>query len=257
MITLNSFAFSIPGLFFGVMIAFILNLMLREIIFREAKNTLDYGLTTWSLVLGISFGFLMPFLANYLPIQQAMGKTLRNSLDLNKRQDDQIGIKVEKLENIGMSFNQFLVSIMLTVIGFGVYYFIPLAFVNENYTLALLILSGILILIVVGLTFLTTLFYTMVEKLLLWIVLNTCCIRDKRLRKVVVSNMQGHSKRNNKTSVMFTLATSFLIFASSGFSVISSLIGDVGCQFIGSDILAVSLGKGVINEGPIKRFLET
>ena len=85
MITLNSFAFSIPGLFFGVMIAFILNLMLREIIFREAKNTLDYGLTTWSLVLGVSFGFLMPFLANYLPIQQAMGKTLRNSLDLNKR----------------------------------------------------------------------------------------------------------------------------------------------------------------------------
>ncbi len=118
---------------------------------------------------------------------------------------------------------------MLTIIGFGVYYFIPLAFKNENYTLALLILSFILILIVIGLTFLTTLFYTMVEKLILWILLHTCCLRDKRLFRVVVSNMQGHARRNNKTSLMFTLATSFLIFASSGFRVISQLIADVGC----------------------------
>ena len=123
-----------------------------------------------------------------------------------------------------MSFNQCLVSISLTSIGFGVYYFIPLSFKNENYTLALMILAFILILIVIGLTFLTTLLYSSIEKLLLWIVLHTCCLKDKRLYRVVVCNMQGHARRNNKTSLMFTLATSFLIFASSGFRTIADLI---------------------------------
>ena len=105
MITLNSFSFSIPGLFLGVIVAFIINLAMREVVFMEAKNTMGYNLTTTALILGISFGFLMPFLANYLPIKSAMGKTLRNSLDLSKRTDDKFGVKVEKMENVGMSVN--------------------------------------------------------------------------------------------------------------------------------------------------------
>ena len=94
MITLNSFSFSIPGLFLGVIVAFIINLAMREVIFMEAKNTMGYNLTVMALAMGISFGFLMPFLANYLPIKSAMGKTLRNSLDLSKRSDDKFGVKV-------------------------------------------------------------------------------------------------------------------------------------------------------------------
>lgn len=105
MITLNSFSFSIPGLFYGVIVAFIINLGLREIVFLEAENALGYNLTSMALALGISFGFFMPFLANYLPIKSAMSQTLRDSLDLNKKTDNQFGVKVEKLADVGMSLN--------------------------------------------------------------------------------------------------------------------------------------------------------
>ena len=125
MITVNSFFFSIPGLFTGMIVAFLLNLAIREGIFLVAKNTLSYNLTTTSIVLGVSFGFLVPLLANYLPIDAAMGKTLRNSLDLNKRKEDKIGFKVQKLEDLGMSFNQAIISVTLTLFGFVVFYFIP------------------------------------------------------------------------------------------------------------------------------------
>ena len=227
MITLGSFSFSIPGLFFGVIVAFLINLGLREVIFLEAKNTLDYNLTTMALTIGISFGFLMPFLANYLPIKSAMDKTLRNSLDLNKRKGDKFGVKVEKLENIGMSFNQFVIAIMLTGIGFMTYYFIPLAFINEHFALVFLLLSLILQLVVLGLTFLCTLLFPFLERILLWLTMKICCRRDRRLYTVVVKNMDGHSRRNNKTSIMFSLATAFLIFSSSSFKVISSVILDI------------------------------
>ena len=58
-----------------------------------------------SLFMGISMGFFVPFFANYLPIEAAMDQTLRNSLDLNKRKEDSVGVKVQKLEDVGMSFN--------------------------------------------------------------------------------------------------------------------------------------------------------
>ena len=57
-------------------------------IFMLANNYLGYEISTAALALGISFGFIVPFFANYLPIKSTMDKTLRNSLDLNKRMDD-------------------------------------------------------------------------------------------------------------------------------------------------------------------------
>ena len=34
-----------------------------------------------------------------------MGKNLRNSLDLNRRSKDEVGIRVERLEDVGISIN--------------------------------------------------------------------------------------------------------------------------------------------------------
>ena len=39
-------------------------------------------------------------------------------------------MKVQKLEDLGMSANQFIASILLVSIGFTTFYFIPLAFVK-------------------------------------------------------------------------------------------------------------------------------
>ena len=105
MITINSLFFSLPGLVLGIMIAYLLNVLIRELVFELADNWLSYDLTRSALALGITFGFLMPLLANYLPIEAAMSKSLRNSLDLSKRKDDKIGFSVKRLEDVGMSFN--------------------------------------------------------------------------------------------------------------------------------------------------------
>lgn len=87
-----------------------------------------------------------------------------------------------------------------------------------------LLLNIILVLIVIGLTFLCTLFFSHFEKLLLWLTLNTCCRRDKKMYHVIVKNMEAHSKRNNQTSIIFTMAISFLIFSASSFELMSTVI---------------------------------
>ena len=86
-------------------VAFVLNIGLRMLIFLQADNYSVYTLTTVSIVIGVAFGFIMPLVSNYFPIKSAMGQNLRNSLDLNRRNKEELGITVEKLENVGISVN--------------------------------------------------------------------------------------------------------------------------------------------------------
>ena len=121
------------------------------------------------------------------------------------------------MTEIGLSTNQIILSILLVAIGFGTFYFLPLSFINKHLTQFFIILGLILVLVVIGLTFLCTLVFSALEKLLLWLTLHTCCRRDKHLYGVVTKNLEAHSKRNNKTSIMFNMSVSFLIFATSSF----------------------------------------
>jgi hypothetical protein len=185
---------------------------------------MTYALSGLSITIGVLFGTLMPLFANYYPIKAALGKNLRDSLDLSKRTKDKFGVTIQKLEDVGMSFNQFIAAFLLVSIGFVTYYIIPLAFINGKLTWVFLILNLILILVVIGLTFMSTLIFNFVENIILWITLNTCCRRDKKFHSLILKNMSGHERRNTKTSIMFTLSISFLTFTASSFALIQDML---------------------------------
>ena len=254
-ITMKSMAFAIPGLIAGVFVAFILNIGLREVIFLKASNVSNYQLTALSIVIGVLFGLIMPLISNYFPIQSALGKNLRSSLDLNRRSKDEVGIRVERLEDVGISVNQLIVSVMLIVVGFGCYYLVPYALFKQLWTLMFMLLNIVLILIILGLTFICILIFEYLERFLLWASINTCCRKDKRLHHVIIKNMEAHKPRNAKTSIMFTLAISFLIFSASSFALTSTLIVKGVEAFIGADMMATN-SNGYINEVPIAEFLD-
>ena len=74
--------------------------------------------------------------------------------------------------------------------------------------------------------------------------------------KVIETNMNGHRKRNSKTSLMFTLSIAFLIFSASSFELILDLIEKTYLQLIGAD-LGVVTWRGYLTEIPIANFLDT
>lgn len=96
-ISLKSIGFSVLGVLVGIIVAIILNIILREVIYIEALNALEYNLTTVSIVIGVSFGFLTPFVANICPIKRSMNKSLRDSLDLSRNNTDSFGIEIKRL----------------------------------------------------------------------------------------------------------------------------------------------------------------
>ena len=105
-ISLKSSIFSIAGLFLGIIIASLINIALREVLFLDASNSLSYDLTSVAIWIGVMFGIVTPLLANYLPIKESLSKDLRNSLDLTRSDaSDTIGIKIERLEEVGVNLN--------------------------------------------------------------------------------------------------------------------------------------------------------
>jgi len=150
------------------------------------------------------------------------------------------------------------VGIMLVVLGFITYYCVPLTFYYQKTEWFLFIFDTLLVMIIIGLTFMSVLIFEFVEKGLLWLLINTCCRRDKRLKDVISKNLDGHRKRNSKTSIMFTLAISFLIFASSSFTLLSGLIQGEVITLFGSDLYIdqIQVNKGIfLDEADLTEFI--
>lgn len=60
--------------------------------------------------------------------------------------------------------------------------------------------------------------------------------KDRVLKPIVLKNMQGHNRRNSKTTLMYTLALSFLIFAGTGFGLQGRVISDTISSSLGGHI---------------------
>ena len=93
LITVQSTFFSVPGLIGGLIAAFVLNTAGRFAIFRLSYNYTNYQLGTWAILLALLFGLVVPLIANILPTKSALGKNLRNSLDLNHRAQEGLSVK--------------------------------------------------------------------------------------------------------------------------------------------------------------------
>jgi ABC-type antimicrobial peptide transport system permease subunit len=84
-IILQAFTFAIPGLVSGIIVAAILNLAMRHVLYNLTNNNSTYGLSSGSMMIGLSIGLFLPLISNIIPIQKALGKNLRASLDPYQR----------------------------------------------------------------------------------------------------------------------------------------------------------------------------
>lgn len=241
MITLQSFFFSVPGVITGITVALSFNVLIRFAIYALTGNASGFSLSEMALVVGICFGVVMPMISIALPTQAALGKNLRSSLDLNHRANNEKSVNVQRLEDMGLSPTQTIIGLMLVGYGFVTYYLVPLTFFNEEMKWYLLIFDALLIMIILGLTFLSLLLFEHLEKALLAILMWTCARGDRKLKGVIEKNLDGHRQRNSKTSIMFTLAMGYLIYAASSFKLLSGMIRGTVITEFGSDLYIKSI----------------
>lgn len=149
-------------------------------------------------------------------------------------------------------------AIMLVVMGILTYYVAPTSFLFGQYELFFIILNCVLLMMILGLTFIAILILPGLQKLILRAFL-LCFWKDRKLRQIIEKNMVSHQSRNTKTAIMFAICLSFLIFAGSTFKLIGNLIVSQLENSVGADFYATTIDyrsmNTFIDDGPISQFL--
>lgn len=191
MLVMQALSFAIPGIGIGLLIAFLIFWPVSNLISDLSSYSVSPALTTDAIILGIVLakvstiliissqplllgvvlGLVLPLISNIAPIQRALSRTLRDSLDVYHQVFSETTVQMIKLENLGLDLWQIALAVVLVLIGFVVYYLIPLAFTFNNLPLFFGILNGILLGMVLGAAAVASTLQPLLEKLMLWLIL--------------------------------------------------------------------------------------
>ncbi len=231
----QSLFFSLPAIFISIIFASIVNIPITFLFFNFAGIKTSYFLTTSVVILGVFCGITLPLISSYFPVQKALASNLKDSLSIFNKKISDVTVNIVKLEKMGISPALTLTSIILVILGFLTYYIAPLSFLNMDYSTFLFILNSILIMMIIGLILLMQVFVPRIQTGILSILM-LLFRRDINLKFIIAKNLDGHHRRNQKSSIMFMIALSFIIFAGCTIMLICNFIISVSKNVFGSDI---------------------
>eukprot|EP01006_Ploeotia_vitrea_P006656 TRINITY_DN14289_c0_g1_i1.p1 TRINITY_DN14289_c0_g1~~TRINITY_DN14289_c0_g1_i1.p1 ORF type:complete len:1295 (-),score=88.49 TRINITY_DN14289_c0_g1_i1:31-3585(-) len=216
LITYQALWFSIPGVAIALFLSFLFNILLEEILSPMTGYAPSYTtIATTAIVVPLFLGFVLPLVSNIVPIQHALGKSLRDSLDVYHQAFAETTVVVTKLEDLGLAPWQTAVAVIMVVSGFTVYYLIPLSFIFNNLVLFFTILNVILLSMLVGLCMITQSLQTVMQSGVLWCIV---WFNDRKMLSLIKKNLHGHTKRTTPIFLMFTISVASIIFGGVTFS---------------------------------------
>jgi hypothetical protein len=86
---------------------------------------------------------------------------------------------------MSLSGTQLVVGLMLVILGVVTFYLVPESFINQNLPLFFFIFNMLLIMIIFGMVFLCIMIFPYFEKLIKWVVIHTCCCKDRHLDHLI------------------------------------------------------------------------
>ena len=97
-----------------------------------------------------------------------------------------------RLDQLGISPNQLCLAVALIVMGLLTYYVAPIAFLNNNMYLFMLVMNFVLIFMILGLSFAAQILLPYVELWILSGLIGTFYRNFKKLKIIISKNLRNH-----------------------------------------------------------------
>ena len=140
------------------------------------------------------------------------------------------------------------------------YYFIPKAFINNDLKHFSFLVNLLLVLLIIGMIMIAQTAVSTMEKFILNILM---LLRpsDIKMKPIIEKNLRAHGSRNLKTSLMFTVTLSFLVFTSANFKQIHFFLISIAKLLTGSDLTITKLlmegtNDSILDEFKLREFLQ-
>ncbi|KAH9593449.1 ABC transporter permease protein domain [Trypanosoma melophagium] len=234
----QTIAFVIPGMICSVILLILLNIVLEAALTSFTADTPRNGASAvMPLLIALSLGIILPLLASWGAVSRACGCSLRDALDVFRRVQSETKVVMIRLEELGVATWQMILGIFLVVSGFMVYYMIPFSFIFEHLSLFFFLLNSVLIVMVVGISFIMYVVEPYAESAALWLMMWG---REKQFMIIVKKNLYDHRIRNSKTFMMILISVASIVSGSVMFSMLSVTSAQLVRIHNGADITAVS-----------------
>lgn len=201
-----SFLGVVPGVFAGSLVAGAV-LWVVERMMETGEDPITLSLTTTTMVLSLSVGIVLAVASSLAPALAAVRRNIADALDPMRRGQAPPPPPKEGGANKPMLFTGLAMSILSVLVLFV----IPGAFTSEDASLIGVVIMGLLISILLGFTLLGMGAMPLVERLVLagigWSL--------GAAREMAARNLARHRRRHLTTSLMYTMAVSFVLFIAS------------------------------------------
>lgn len=212
LLAFQALSYSMPAWVFGLLIAEGITSSLMGSLAEVSGLPVEPGLTSSAALVGSLLAVGIPLIAAIGPITGALGKNLRDALDIHRPKTSAVKYDIERAENAGVSWSIVAIGTSLSVFGFCIYYLIPLSLLSLNLSLFFNIFFAILLGMLFGLVILALNMEITLEKL---VVYGTLFWERPVMRRLTISNLVTHRVRNRKTMVMYSLSIAFIVFITT------------------------------------------
>lgn len=211
----QALAYALPAWVVGLPLAQLVTYIVFKIIEDVTDVPLPTSLTGTSIGVATVLCFAIPVIAAILPIRFALRQNLSESLDSRRSKTQAVKINVERSEHRSVPWTALVVGVFLTAFGVGVIVVFPTSLISLNMELLLGLFFVLIVLMLVGFVFLSLNLECLLYRLLALVFF----FWDKlAVRKILVKNLIAHRLRNRKTTVMYSVSMSFIIFMFVAYS---------------------------------------
>lgn len=209
----KAMTFTLPAIMIGLFFAFLSSIPVTKMMNGFSHLSLPYTMAGSSVAWGTFVALFITIFSSVQPTSVALSSSLRDALDITHFNNKSVQITMKKLEDVGISGTQFVIGVILTIVGFVACYLIPYAFTFLEWGLYFNITCFIVLFMSLGLIVVASAISGPLERAVLWCMMYPTPFF--KLHDVVRKNMFGHEQKNAKTLLLFTSCIFFVVFSGS------------------------------------------
>ncbi|KAA8497991.1 hypothetical protein FVE85_5576 [Porphyridium purpureum] len=242
------------GFAIGLALACVALIIVNAVFSDITSFALSVALPVSTVIFAVLVGLFVPLAANILPARRALGKSLKDALDVSKNASDNgPTVKFRRLENIGINWWLFVTGAFLLISGVVFYYVLPSSFIDEDFRTFFIVINLSLILMLLGLSFISQLGQVWIQRALLWILIPPFKLArthdDRKLRPLVARQLKAHLGRNKNAALMVTVGVAFIIFGGATIQQQVSNVRNSTYESYGSDVFVRVLDDFTDSQG--------
>ncbi|KAI3651558.1 hypothetical protein MP228_002861 [Amoeboaphelidium protococcarum] len=265
LILTQAILYALPAWVLGLIVSQLVWLGFKALMAQMINADVGPYLSGASIVVATVVGLVVPILAAILPIRNALTGNLHDALDTRRSKVQAVVVTIERASAGRVPLAALSTGILLTVFGFVIYYFLPLALITQNIALLFNIFLVLLVGMLLGLVMLSLNIQPLLEKGIVFVLFICLWFENRGMSILVLKNLLSHRLRNRKTSIMYALALGFIIFLTVAIQIeLQSLIyqtiarfnGDIRIDVGASYVDSRGIPFGIVNMPEIAAYID-